>query len=218
MGFFKRRRKATRPVYLILDRDSHVLAKCERVDKENDENPRFRVQEGNNLKKIAISEIAQAVPSGDAENGESIIGRVASYQGGIIILEPLRESGSALRRHFRVPVMFESYIYYPGGGRDAIVSADLSCGGVAFYMKNLDNNNVINNKLNVHDVIEIAIPVTMPEPLLVSCDILRSMPYQENILKFAGQFQDMIHDQEAMIQEAVFKIQMDAIWAARQAD
>ena len=211
MGFFKRRRKATRPVYLILDRDSHVLAKCERIDKEGDENPKFRVQEGNNLKKIAISEIAQAVPSGDAENGESIIGRVASYQNGIIVLEPLRESGSALRRHFRVPVMFESYIYYPGGGRDAIVSADLSCGGVAFYAK-------LNNNLNIHDIIEIAIPVTMPEPLLVSCDILRSMPYQENILKFAGQFQDMIHDQEAMIQEAVFKIQMDAIWAARQAD
>ncbi len=193
---------------MLLDRDSHVLAKCERMDQDDDPNPKFRITDGR-VNRVEISEVVQAVPPGDPDGaaGEAVIGRVVSRQGNLITLEYLRESGSMLRRHFRVPVAFESYIYQSGGGREAMRSADLSCGGIAFYS---------GAPLDVGGVTEIVIPVTAPEPLIVSCHVLRAVPVQEAVFKFGARFADLIHDEEAAIQEAVFRIQMEAIQMARQ--
>ena len=54
---------------------------------------------------------------------------------------------------------------------------------------------------------QIVIPVTS-QPLLVDIKILRERPSPEPIPLYAAAFTDLIHDQETMIREAVFSIQL----------
>ena len=74
---------------------------------------------------------------------------------------------------------------------------DLSCGGIAFFC---------DETMKRGEVVEIVIPVT-PQPLLMRCRILRAWE-KEGRPCYAARFINMCHDEEKLICEAVFGIQL----------
>ena len=122
-------------------------------------------------------------------------------RGNVVSIQSVRELGEDVRRNLRMPVRFESYLYPRSDawkGRIPVLSNDLSCGGVAFFCA---------HKLEPGERNQIVIPVTS-QPLLVDIKILRERPSPEPIPLYAAAFTDLIHDQETMIREAVFSIQL----------
>ena len=189
---FQKKKTQNNKLYLIMDRDSHLLAKGEFEGDPSPVNLQIRIVEGT-TNDVVNAEIVQAVPLDS--KAAVILGKVILRRGSVVTLEPLRKMGSEVRRHFRMPVSFESYLYPHAGGRSLFRSIDLSCGGIAFYSAAL---------LGVGDDPEVVIPITSEGPLILSVNILR------------GQFINIIPDQEAMLQEAVFNVQMASIRLANR--
>ena len=204
MAFFKRKKQPDRPSYLLMDRDSHVLAKAQLQNEQDEINLQFRVPDGL-AERVVSAEIVQAVPPDQKDS--VILGKVIFRRGSLVVLEPLRKLGSAVRKHYRVPVKFDSYLYPHTGARSPLRSIDLSCGGIAFFS---------TTPLGVGEDPDIVIPITSEGPLIVPCEILRRVPFQGPVNQFGAKFINLIHDQEAMIQEAVFQVQMEQIWRSRQ--
>ena len=200
-GFLKREKQT---LHLLLDRDSSLLAKGEVQKNADGVNIQLKIVEGN-TDAVVKAEIIQVVPM---DNREAVVlGKVIFRRGNNIALEPMRKLGSEVRKNFRMPVDFESFIYPPSGGRYIIKSIDLSCGGIAFYS---------TAQLQPGDVTEVVIPITADGPLIVRCTILRVIAFAPPIQQYACQFLDLVHDEEAMIQEAVFSIQLEHIRVNRQ--
>ena len=110
------------------------------------------------------------------------------------------ESKADVREMLRVDVAFDSLIYPVDGtwnGRHKVEFVDLSCGGIAFFCE---------ESLQRGEQFEIVIPVT-PQPLLMRCSVLRA--WEKNGRQcYAAKFTDMCHDEEKLICEAVFAIQL----------
>ena len=100
-----------------------------------------------------------------------------------------------LRRHLRIPMSFQTYLYPVSGVlfRLPVVSKDISCGGIAIYSM---------EPLLTDQVFEIALPCTEP-PLLVRLKVLRPLPSGSNL--YSCQFVDLRPAEEAMIQECIFE-------------
>lgn len=194
---FWRKEKTVAP-HLVMDREANVIAKAE-IQSQSDEKVQLKIVEGD-ADRVARAEIIQVVPKDNQQQG--IVGKVTFRRGNVIEMEPTREAGAQVRKNFRMPADFESFIYPPSGGRYIIKAIDLSCGGIAFY-------SIAD--LKPGDKVEVVIPITAEGPLIVQCLILRSFPQAPPIQKYACQFVDMIPDEEAMIQEAVFGIQLRTI-------
>lgn len=198
------RKAPNRKLYLIMDRDSHLLAKGELDGHMSELNLQIRIIEGT-TNDVVDAEIVQAIPLNTKES--VILGKVILRRGSVVTLELLRQVGSEVRRHFRMPVSFESYLYPHSGGRSLFRSIDLSCGGIAFYSAAL---------VGVGDDPEVVIPITSEGPLILNVEILRVMPFNGPIQRFACKFINVIPDQEAMLQEAVFNVQMLSIRLANR--
>lgn len=113
-------------------------------------------------------------------------------------------SGNDMRKNLRVRVDFESFIYpLTGGwpGRRRVESHDLSCGGIAFYT---------DHSLQVGEQFEVVVPVTS-QPLVVRGQILRMRPSGEGgSILYAAKFVDLCNDEETLLREAVFNLQLSA--------
>lgn len=111
-------------------------------------------------------------------------------------------NGNDMRKNLRVPVHFNSFIYPVTGrwrGRREIESNDLSCGGVAFFT---------DYSLNIGEQVEIVVPVTS-EPLVVRCELLRVRPTERTeCMMYAAKFVELCNDEETMLREAVFNLQL----------
>ena len=109
-------------------------------------------------------------------------------------------SKADVREMLRVDVCFESLIYPVDGkwkGKRKVEFIDLSCGGIAFFCE---------EEMERGDQFEIIIPVT-PNPLLMRCQVLRTREKNGRSC-YAAKFVDMCHDEEKLICEAVFGIQL----------
>ena len=135
------------------------------------------------------------------------IKRVLSHEyvirrdGNIISVESVRRLGEDVRRNLRMPVRFESYLYPVSGewkGRLPILSNDLSCGGISFFCA---------RTLAEGEIVQIAVPITA-QPLLLNIKVLRQRPSGEPIPLFAAAFEELVHEEEKMIREAVFSLQL----------
>ena len=203
MGLFDflSKKEKKKDYHFLMDKDSNYLARGTAQKEEDSENFLFKVIDGN-VERILKQEIVQLVP---ADDNESVtVGKAIARRANGVVIEPLRDAGMSIRKNFRMPVDFESFIYPDGGGRYIIKSVDLSCGGIAFY-------TVAN--LPVNSQTEVVIPITAEEPLIVRCEILRIIPFAPPIQKYACQFLDLIPDEEALIREAVFSVQLAHIRA-----
>ena len=132
------------------------------------------------------------------------------YQGTHLVLEPLRELvGNTVRANLRMPVDFDTFIYPTDGspGRYKAKSNDLSCGGISFYTSGV---------FKVGDIVEVVVPITRGGPLLLGCELLRISEMEDGSLFYAAKFTEVLNEQESMLREAVFNVQLKSIQRTRR--
>ena len=185
--------------YLLLDSSNFPLAHGRLENDPDCGELRIRVLDG----KAAVvleHELLQLV--GMSPDAPPLLGRILSESGGVILLKKQQVLGEDVRQNLRIPVRFDTFIYPLGCawlGRLKIDSHDLSCGGVAFFC---------DGALSKGEHIEVVIPIT-PQPLILRCEILRERPSVRGTPLYAAKFIDMCNDEEALIREAVFTVQLE---------
>ncbi len=137
---------------------------------------------------------------GTRQTMPTLHGAVSAISGNTLKLRPVT-SKEDVREMLRVDVAFDSLIYPINGqwsGRRTVEFIDLSCGGVAFCCE---------EPLERGELIEVVVPVT-PQPLLVRSKILRVWKKGGRTC-YAVRFVDMCYEEEKLICEAVFAIQLE---------
>lgn len=148
-------------------------------------------------KLFPLPEVVQVVPLSQKE--KSWMGHIASQVGRVVMLEPLQATGGELlRQNLRMPVNFLSSAIKRNGTKVPIRACDLSSGGIAFY-----SAGAFQEKTYV----DVIIPIVEPEPLTVTCKILRKKPFQDPIEFYACQFYNLNNDAERQLRETVFRLQ-----------
>ena len=185
-------------VYVLLNTDSAFLARGEPEGEPGAANLQLRLTAGN-TNDVVDAEIVQAVPSDKSLH--VVIGRVILRRGNLIVLDPVREAGSEVRQNFRMPMDFDSFAYPPDGGRASFRAIDLSCGGIAFSS---------SYPFEVGQRYEVVIPITDEGPLILVCQVLRTAPYNGTNM-YGAKFIDLLNDEETMVREAVFNVQLQSM-------
>ena len=140
------------------------------------------------------------------DSSPSYEGTVVRSRNDIVQLEVKKtaSNGNDLRKNLRVAVRVKTFLYPVTGrwrGRLDVETNDLSCGGVAFFC---------DRELAEREQVEIVIPVTS-EPLVLTGEILRKRPTErEDCVLYAAKFIDMCNDEETLVREAVFNLQLSA--------
>lgn len=189
-------KKVTSGRYLILDGDSNAIAEGTVQSGYASENVQIKITNGS-AEDIEKAETVQLMAA-DTDTME--LAQVLYRRENIVVLEIIERLGREVRRNLRVPVTFHSFLYPLTGGRAAIETADLSCGGTAFYCDKL---------LMEHTKYEIVIPMVRGEPLLLKCEILRARSDGGRNF-YASRFIDLIHDEESLLRANVFNIQLQS--------
>ena len=185
--------------YLIVDSRGEPVAHGESDDGPARALWEIHVDSGD-VKRVLSHEYVSLVST--SEKNPATEGRIVRREGNVISVEAVRRLDEEVRRNLRMPVRFDSYIYPISGawkGRAPVISNDLSCGGISFFCA---------RPLQVGERVQIVIPITS-QPLLLETKILRQRPSGEPIPLYAGSFVDMIHEEERMVREAVFGLQLD---------
>ena len=198
-------KKAEKPaessnVYILMDSNSRMLARGQQMDAPGRKTIFIKVT-GGSVKAVVDAGVVQAVPQDKSLPPQMT--RVVNFRPDAVALEPMRELGSEVRRNFRVPVVFDSFVYPRSGGRAALKSVDLSCGGLAFRSP---------LALAIGDRFETVVPMTSEGPLVLNGEILRVHLEPEDS-NYACKFIDMISDEESYLREAVFAIQVRSVKA-----
>lgn len=186
--------------YLLLDSRNAPLARGELLTEPDAPTLQVRVLDGK-ISDVMDHEEIQLVPMGT--NGASLLGRIVRSRNDNIMLQKLQSLDNDMRQNLRIPTDFHSFIYPVSGqwrGRRRIEAKDLSCGGVAFFCA---------DPLQVGEQVEVIIPVTS-QPVILQCKILRERPSEEERadVLYAGKFVEMCADEEMVVREAVFNIQL----------
>lgn len=138
------------------------------------------------------------------DSSPSYEGTLVRYRNDMIQLEVRKTAaaGNDMRKNLRVPVQVKSFTYPVSGswlGRREVTTHDLSCGGIAFFC---------NRTFQLGEKFEVVIPVTS-EPLVVTGEILRQRDSEsQNGILFAAKFIDLCNDEETLLREAVFNLQL----------
>ena len=187
--------------YLILDSQNHALANGEMASPPGASPIRLNVL-NNKVDDVMSHEIITLFSSSSEEL--PIQCRILRQRGDTVLAEKIATLDPEVRRNLRVPVKFDSYIYplptSSWSGRAAVQSLDLSCGGIAFYS---------DRQLELHEQMEIVITPT-EEPLILHCEILRLQELQNDSYLYATKFVDMCEDEEVVVREAVFSLQLQS--------
>ncbi len=145
------------------------------------------------LKKL---ENVDDVKIGMESEKDLIEGKVLSREGNIVTIK-----GVKVRENLRIPVKFTTYVYpieKEWEGRAEINSNDLSCGGFAFFC---------SRSFEEDDVVEVVLPITS-RPLILKLKVLRTKILPDGRKLYAAEFHDMLHEEEMMVRETVFKLQL----------
>lgn len=185
--------------YLILDESGKPLFRAVMRQAMNGGVCRAELENEEDVEKLVPGGLFQLMGIRDGNFAEV---RFLRGRGETAEFEMVRMLDSGTRQNLRIPVRFESFLYPVSGawkGRAAIVSRDLSCGGIAF---------VSEKALQVGEICEIVIPVTT-EPLVLKMKVLRSGDAVEDGILYGAQFLGMVHEEEIMVREAVFGLQLE---------
>ena len=187
--------------YLILDTQNHALANGELATAPGASPMRLNIL-NNKVDDVMEHEVVTLFSSSSEEL--PIQCRILRQRGDAILLEKIATLDPEVRRNLRVPVKFDTFLYpLPGStwtGRRSAQSIDLSCGGIAFYA---------DCTLAPHEQMEIVI-VPTEEPVILLCEILRIQELQNNRFMYATKFVDMCEDEEVIVREAVFSLQLQS--------
>lgn len=187
--------------YLILDSRGKPVGRCMSKDSLSERVWRLELED-EDLEKVMTHTNISLVGTG--ENWAAAEGRIVRQKENMIWVEAVRELNEALRENLRVPVRFQSFLYPVSGGwrgRRTVLSYDLSCGGVAFYCM---------QPLIIGELAQIVVPVTT-EPLVLPMKILRQIPSEEPIPLYAAKFMNLTREEESMVREAVFNLQLQGV-------
>lgn len=186
-------------LYLILDSKGTPLANAVLESPLTSEVLQIRILGG---KEAVVAEHREIQLIGLEDSSPNKIGLIVRQKDDKMIIQPTAALGADARENLRIMTDFDSVMYPVTGrwkGQRPIKAKDLSCGGLAFYSKNL---------LDSREIVEIVLPVT-DFPLVVRAQVLRSLPDKTSIQPlYATKFVDLIHDEEALIRKAVFSIQV----------
>lgn len=191
---------ATR-AYLILDSQNHALANGELASPPGASPVRLNIL-NNKVDDVMRHEVITLFSASSEEL--PIQCRILRQRGDSILVEKIATLDPEVRRNLRVPVKFNSFIYaLPTSswkGRAPVQSVDLSCGGIAFYSDFL---------LELHEQAEIVVTPT-DQPLILHCEVLRRQELQNGRYMYATKFVDMCEDEEVVVREAVFSLQLQS--------
>ena len=184
--------------YLIMDTADAPLGTGKRVSPPNSPQLQVEVLDGNidNVEghdSIKLLSLTGAPPQ---------ICRVLRIRGDRVILDPQSTITTDMRRNLRVPVRFDSLLYPVTGrwrGSRPAQSIDLSCGGVAFRSE---------PGLEIGEILEIVV-LTVEAPLILRGEILRQRDLEDGSVFSATKFLDLCEDEEMLLRETVFSIQLN---------
>lgn len=186
---------------LLLDSAGDPVAKAVLESQPDSEVIQIRVLE-DKVSEVLDHELLQMV--GMSEGADNLLGRIERHRGDRIVLTRVKALGPEARRNFRMPAEFETFLYPLSGewvGRRRIDSIDLSCGGVAFFC---------GEPLEIGERTEVVIPIT-EQPLVLRCQLLRKWAVSgREEPAYAVKFVDMCHDEEVLLREAVFGLQLQS--------
>ena len=187
--------------YLILDTQNHALANGELATPADAVPMRLNVLH-NKVDNVMAHEVITLFSSSSEE--PPIQCRILRQRGDTVLLEKIATLDPEVRRNLRVPVKFDTFLYpLPSsswGGRRTAKSIDLSCGGIAFYA---------DCQLELHEQMEIVVTPT-EEPVILRCEIVRKQELQNDRFMYATKFVDMCEDEEVVVREAVFSLQLQS--------
>lgn len=187
--------------YLILDSQNHALANGELASPSGASPIRLNVL-NNKVDDVMRHEVIVLFSTSSEEL--PIQCRILRQRGDTILVEKIANLDPEIRRNLRVPVKFDTFLYpLPGSawkGRRSAQSIDLSCGGIAFYT---------DCQLELHEQVELVITPT-EEPVILRCEILRKQELQNDRFLYATKFVDMCEDEEVVVREAVFSLQLQS--------
>ena len=187
--------------YLILDTQNHALANGELATAPGASPMRLNIH-GNKVDDVMAHEVITLFSASSEEL--PIQCRILRQRGDAVLLEKIATLAPEVRRNLRVPVKFDTFLYaLPASawtGRREAQSIDLSCGGIAFYA---------DCQLELHEQMEIVVTPT-EEPVILRCEILRKQELQNGRYLYATKFVDMCEDEEVVVREAVFSLQLQS--------
>lgn len=191
--------KKTENQYLVLDSRNQPLARAMLESQRDAPTWQFEILD-DKAGMVMAHEQLRFVPI--ADGWPALLGRVQRCRGERIVVEKVKQLDSELRQNLRMPVSFRTLLYPISGawkGRREAEANDLSCGGIAFFCR---------DDLQIRERVEIVIPITA-QPLLLRCELLRLRPCaREDEHMYAAKFVDMCHDEEMLVREAVFSVQL----------
>ena len=187
-------------LYLILDSKGTPLANAVLESPPSSEVLQLQVLGGKVEQVMAHREI-QLI--GVDDGSPDRVGVIVRQREDKIVVQPTTALGPAARENLRIPTDFNSVAYPISGrwrGQRRIKAKDLSCGGIAFYA---------DCQLELHEQMEIVVTPT-EEPVILRCEILRKQELQNDRFLYATKFVDMCEDEEVVVREAVFSLQLQS--------
>lgn len=185
--------------YLILDSRDEPLGRGQLKSRPEEENWQVLVLDGK-IAEVMEHEEIQLVPLLDS--CLPVRGRILRGRYDNIVVKRIKTLDIEKRQNLRMPTHFTSFLYPVGGkwkGRRGIRAKDLSCGGIAFFCR---------EELAVGEELEIVIPITS-QPVLLRGEVLRIRPDErEGMCMYAAKFVDTCNDEEMLVREAVFNVQL----------
>ena len=188
-------------IYLLLDSKGSPIARG-RIQGRTD-GPYWQIQvEDGKIDEILEHKKLKLLSVMDT--GPSYEGVIVRSRNDMIQLEVIRINADAhdMRKNLRVVVHFNSFIYpldAKWAGRRQVESNDLSAGGIAFFT---------DHSLQVGEQVEVVVPVTA-QPLVLRCQVLGIRPSgRPSCVLYAAKFLDLCNDEETMLREAVFNLQL----------
>ena len=188
-------------IYLLLDSKGNPIARGRIQGSTGGPFWQIQVEDG---KIDEILEHKRLKLLSITDSGPSYEGTIVRSRNDMIQLEvaKLDQDAGDMRKNLRVAVRFKSLIYPLSGswtGRRPVESNDLSCGGIAFFT---------NYSFEAGERFEMVIPITT-QPVILRCEILRQRPcVREGENMYAAKFVEMCHDEEMLVREAVFNVQL----------
>lgn len=117
-----------------------------------------------------------------------------------LLVDKMKSVEGKLRRELRIACEFESYLYPVDDsftGRYAVTVRNLSCGGVAF-------SSAVPLPLRQRGEIVVA----LGNPLLLPVQLIREDGLDRGQFIYGAKFIDLIPEEESMVRERVFGIQL----------
>lgn len=185
--------------YILLDSTNTPLAKGIMISPPGAEKIQIRVLD-DMADLVAGHEVIQLIGVGVGTTSLRCL--LVQHERDVLVLDRMEILNPELRRTLRIPVVFDSFLYPIKGqwkGRRSIRTIDLSCGGIAFYG---------DQGLEIGEQAEVVIPIKTV-PLILQIQILRIQELKHGRTYYAAKFINMCFDEEQILCEAVFEIELD---------